>query len=59
MLKKFIKLLDGKKTIVGFTLVSISQLIPEPTIQSILYMLGTIIGGTGAVHKYKKGELKR
>lgn len=59
MIKKFLKFIDGKKTIIGFTLVSTSQIIPDPTIKGILWVLGTVIGGTGAIHKYRKGELKK
>jgi len=58
MFKSILKYLDGKKTFIGFVLVTASSLVPEPTIKTILQVVGTMIGGTGAMHKVRKGELK-
>ena len=53
------KFFDGKKTVIGFSLVTISKVIPDPLISTILLVSGTLLGGVGVVDKVKKGELKK
>ena len=50
---------NGKKTTIGFALVSGSELIPDPKIKVAVQILGVVIGGTGVAHKLQKGELKK
>jgi hypothetical protein len=52
--------LDGKKTAIGSTLLVVAQVLPpHTTVHKVSLVLGTLLTGTGVVHKAKKGELNR
>jgi len=58
MFKKIFNWLNNKKTAIGWSLVAVSEIIPNATISIILKVSGVIIGGTGVIHKIKKGDFK-
>lgn len=52
------KWLNGKKTLIGWALATAAPVIPQPYGTAAL-ILGGLLGGVGAVHKVKKGELNK
>ena len=60
MIKKIWSWLDGNKLTIGSMLTAIAAHVPSDVeiagvgISGILYWLGGVIGGTGAVHKGQK-----
>lgn len=58
MFKKIKEWFNGKKTVIGSTLLIVAGLMDESGAASkILYALGTLFAGTGIAHKKKKGEI--
>lgn len=51
--------INGRKTAIGFTIVTASEFVADPKIQAGMKIVGVLIGGTGVLHKLKKGELKK
>ncbi len=50
------KIVDGKKTVVGFVLSEAGKVLPG-VLGTAVSGLGGIIGGVGVAHKIKKGEI--
>jgi|GEM_PF-4838770 len=58
MFEKLKKLLDGKKTVIGSILLIASGLLEESSvIAKVIYIAGSLLAGTGIVHKKKKREI--
>lgn len=58
-MKKAWRFLDGKKTAIGSAMLIASNFVAKHTVAyQVLYYGGVLLGGTGLVHKAKKGEFK-
>lgn len=57
--------LNGKKTVIGSMMLALAVWLPQlgiqepwvPTVVQWLGIIGTMFGGTGIIHKQRKGEL--
>jgi hypothetical protein len=58
-LKKTWDWLDQKKTVIGTVALLAADVVPDPTISTILKGLGIIFGGVGIAHKVKKKEFNK
>jgi hypothetical protein len=54
--KNVYEFLDHKKVTIGWAMVAISNIVPDPTVKVILQVAGALIGGEGVVDNYRKGR---
>lgn len=55
-LTKTWKWLDRKKTAIGTISLIASEIVPDPTVSSILKGIGVLFGGVGVLHKTVKKD---
>lgn len=58
MFEKIKILLDGKKTVLGSILLMLAGTLDENSIiYNLIYITGSLLAGTGIIHKKKKREI--